>query len=278
MSCGIYKITNLVNNKVYIGQSVDIERRWRDHRKVYETGNSLVYKAFRKYGLENFSFEIIEQCPQDELNDKEYYWIKYYHSCIYDDKCWGYNMNYGGYFGSIVKTEDILAKWEEGLTVSQIAQSLGINSHSIGKRLGSCGISPTERKQRFEKNKIYQYDLNGNLVNTFHNTFEVERVLGYNHHTISSCLTNRLPGFDNYIWTNDNSPSNILYKIEAYKNGGINRRKAVCQYTLSGEFIAEYISCRQAVKAVGGVAHQHISNCCKGKIPQAYGYIWKYKD
>lgn len=119
-----------------------------------------------------------------------------------------------------------------------------MDRHVIGRRLESCGISITERKRRIEKRKIYQYDLSGNLVNTFHNTFEVERVLGYNHHTISSCLINKLPGFDNYIWTNDNSSSNILHKIEAYKNGGVNRRRAVCQYTLSGEFIAEYISCR----------------------------------
>ena len=52
MSCGIYKITNLINNKVYIGQSIDIERRWQEHRKLCKTGNALIYKAFRKYGLE----------------------------------------------------------------------------------------------------------------------------------------------------------------------------------------------------------------------------------
>lgn len=60
---GIYKITNLVNGKMYIGQAVDIEERWIRHKRDWKIDKTKVlYKAIRKYGIENFSFEIIEEC------------------------------------------------------------------------------------------------------------------------------------------------------------------------------------------------------------------------
>lgn len=78
---GIYKITNNKNRKIYVGQSIDINDRWKQHKyKAFnskEKGyNSAIHLAFRKYGIENFSFEVIEKCQQDELDEKEQYWIK----------------------------------------------------------------------------------------------------------------------------------------------------------------------------------------------------------
>lgn len=78
---GIYKITNIQNNNCYIGQSRNIYKRWNTHKntafredlKEYEYP---LYRAIRKYGLENFTFEIIEECLIEELNDKEIEWIK----------------------------------------------------------------------------------------------------------------------------------------------------------------------------------------------------------
>ena len=91
MSCGIYKITNSINNKCYVGQSIDIERRWRDHKKNYLSSNYPLYLAFKKYGLDNFTFEILEECNECELDQKEIYWIDYYHG--YSQ---GYNQTTGG--------------------------------------------------------------------------------------------------------------------------------------------------------------------------------------
>lgn len=80
MSIGIYKIENLLNHKIYIGQSRNISQRWKDHRNLYKKDDSPLYRAMRKYGIENFSFKIIEECPIDLLNERECYWIKYYNS------------------------------------------------------------------------------------------------------------------------------------------------------------------------------------------------------
>lgn len=91
---GIYKITNIVNNKVYIGQSIDIKKRWERHRIVafnsaYPQYNCLIYKAFRKYGLNNFVFEVLEECCEEDLNRLENFYIEQYDSCNRDK---GYNM------------------------------------------------------------------------------------------------------------------------------------------------------------------------------------------
>lgn len=92
MSCGIYKITNLINNKVYIGQSIDIKQRWYNHLHHHQRFKDLpLYRAFKKYGITNFTFNIIEECNIQDLDEREKYWIQYYNS--YNN---GYNMTTGG--------------------------------------------------------------------------------------------------------------------------------------------------------------------------------------
>lgn len=83
---GIYKITNKITNKSYIGQSVRIERCWKEHQQL--TSNSVISKAIRKYGVDNFNFEIIETCSKENLDDREIYWIQYYNTIVPN----GYNV------------------------------------------------------------------------------------------------------------------------------------------------------------------------------------------
>lgn len=111
--CGIYKITNNINKKVYIGQSVDIFNRWNHHKsccknKKCHEYNSPFYRALRKYGSNNFTFEIIEQCNVDELDDKEIQYINQYNSFVHSKNSNGYNNSIGGNQGSRfrVKTEE----------------------------------------------------------------------------------------------------------------------------------------------------------------------------
>ena len=77
---GIYKITNKINQHFYIGMSVDIKKRWNDHklkslRKNDKEYEKPLYRAFRKYGFDNFNFEILEVCKEEELSEREIYWI-----------------------------------------------------------------------------------------------------------------------------------------------------------------------------------------------------------
>lgn len=86
-------IENKINHKKYIGQSKRIEKRWKEHiiYAAKNKRNSHLYNAFNKYGIENFTFSIIEQCNICELNKKEKYWIQYYNTYID-----GYNETTGG--------------------------------------------------------------------------------------------------------------------------------------------------------------------------------------
>lgn len=92
--CGIYKITNINDQKVYIGQSVNIKRRWTSHIKAaYNIGDiahQKVHDVMREEGIDNFTFEVIEETTKDKLNEREKYWIEYYKSYDY-----GYNQTKG---------------------------------------------------------------------------------------------------------------------------------------------------------------------------------------
>lgn len=93
---GIYIIKNMVNGKVYIGQSVDIQKRFLEHKwelKNNKHRNSYMQRSWEKYGEDNFLFEIIERYPSHLLNEKETYWIKNYKS---NNSVYGYNCNDGG--------------------------------------------------------------------------------------------------------------------------------------------------------------------------------------
>lgn len=106
---GIYKIENVINNHCYIGQSINIQKRLNRHKTTAFNSNSKdyeypLYRAFRKYGLENFSFEVLEECLPEELNEKEKYYIQEYNS-FFD----GYNQTLGGDCGSCtVEKEKVL--------------------------------------------------------------------------------------------------------------------------------------------------------------------------
>ena len=80
--CGIYKITNIENNMCYVGQAVNIADRWKQHIKRglgadTPTRNKL-YPAMMAFGVENFTFEIVEECTRDKLNEREDYWQDYF--------------------------------------------------------------------------------------------------------------------------------------------------------------------------------------------------------
>lgn len=85
---GIYKITDTVNDLAYIGQSVDIAQRWKDHVKAAlgasgTASNNKLYAAMRQDGVYNFTFEVLELCPPEQLNMKERSFIEIYKTDIY---------------------------------------------------------------------------------------------------------------------------------------------------------------------------------------------------
>ena len=91
---GIYKITRLKTGEIYIGKSTDVKKRWTEHCKTaYGVGtiaHSVLHTTIRKDGIENFTFELLEEVPKDKLTEREKYWITFY-----DSKSYGLNMREG---------------------------------------------------------------------------------------------------------------------------------------------------------------------------------------
>lgn len=132
---GIYKIENLINHKKYIGQSVNIKRRWKDEKISAFNENDRGYnyplsRAFRKYGIENFSFEILEECNIEELNNKEQYWIEYYDSFFN-----GYNQTLGGDSSKSQPKEKIIGVFKDlettDMTHKEIAQKWELSTETV---------------------------------------------------------------------------------------------------------------------------------------------------
>ena len=126
----IYKITNKINGKIYIGQTIkSLEERFQKH--CWETTikdkyhlNMAIKKAIRKYGKENFTIELIEEVETDKLDEREVYWISFYDS--YNK---GYNCTLGGQNGA---TRKYSLSWSEENEVIE-AKYLGFSSKEIGE-------------------------------------------------------------------------------------------------------------------------------------------------
>lgn len=133
---GIYKITNIVNSKSYIGQSVNIHKRFSAHKSTAFNPNSKgyefpLYKAIRKYGIENFKFEVLEECSEAELDEREIFYISKYNT--YGKG--GYNQDNGGNQASHYNklSDNLVSKIIERLKTSFD------NSDEIGEDFGVTG-------------------------------------------------------------------------------------------------------------------------------------------
>lgn len=223
---GIYCFTNKLNGKKYVGQSKQLNRRYHLHisdalnqdKAKYDT--SPFHAAIRKYGIENFNYEILEECKISELNEKEIYWIEKLHSYILED---GYNLTKGGnnnlrdtyYFSS----EELLHYWNDlKLTVTAICNTYGSTCQRIREQLIELGITPQEIEQRtYEKRleiiqkgipkrlkKINQYDLEGNFIQSFNSLTEAAQAVNGSKGNISLVANGKYKTAYGYKWKYDN--------------------------------------------------------------------------
>jgi len=112
--CGIYKITS-PSGRIYIGQSIDIERRWNHHmgmRDAYK--HTILYRSFAKYGVDKHSFKILEECPKEKLNERERYYIERYDTF---ETGHGLNLTKGGDSKVVLskRTRDKMSRAKKGI-------------------------------------------------------------------------------------------------------------------------------------------------------------------
>lgn len=270
---GIYKITNLVNGSIYIGQSLAIERRFQEHLykpfyKQDDQYNTPLYRAIRKYGKENFSFEVIEECSAELLNERETYWIDFYHSFIRDNNK-GYNLTRGGEGNISIIHDRILDLWDEGKSIGNIAKELEICKASVIKHLiGYKTYSSEESKRRGYdslKKMIKMYDLSFRLIKTFSSADEAAKEIKVTPDTIKNCCSHRTNICkQKYIFCFEDEEPKDFFKL-----------KRVAQYDLDFNLINVFLNVRQAALETHH-SEKKIGDCCKKIIPNYVGYYWVY--
>ncbi len=214
----IYKITNNVNGKIYIGQHCKNDTD-------YMGSGTLLKRAFQKYGKENFTKEIIEICLDKEaLNIAEKYWISYYHS---QDRNIGYNITAGGEgvfgykhnkeqlekmskrFKGIPKTKEHNLKnsiankgkntWSKGRLKSDDEKKKNSIAH-LGERNPFYGRHHTKEHILKISKPVKQYDKSMNLIKEYISIKEAADINGFNPSAISNCCKERSRTAFGYIW------------------------------------------------------------------------------
>ena len=143
---GIYVITNKINNKKYVGQSTNIQKRWYDHRtksmhpRKPDEFRNLLYIDIREYGLNNFELEVLEECTKDKLNEREIYWIKKLNT--YEN---GYNNTPGGYEPCESQAHHLTDHGRAQLTIGDV---------QMCRQAYKDGKSSREIYDKYFKNKI----------------------------------------------------------------------------------------------------------------------------
>ena len=244
----------------------------------------------RKYGIENFTFEIIEECSQEQLNEREIYWISYYDSF---NKEKGYNMTPGGSEPIKTNPQEIYDLWDQGLCVSEICEQLKdkvckntvknylheYKNYSVKESNRRGGIKARKiafQNENISGNEYYrdirQYDLWGNFIKTWNTQKEIEKELGIDADLIGRALNGRQAQAGGYQWIKgDKEP------IDLTQQKGFVLRFGVIQYDLEGNEIKRFPNLFLAAAEVN-CDGSNITRVCKHQRNRqtAAGYKWEY--
>lgn len=200
----IYKITNDINNKIYIGKTNrTIKERFREHCKASERDRyekRPLYSAMNKYGIEHFYIEEIEQCDLSLAEEREKYWIEYYNSFKN-----GYNATLGGDGKAYINRDLVIGTYNKVQNQAKVAEILGIHKKTISNILKENNIqikkSQEVAKENFSKSVAMLDKDTLEIIKTFNSIKDAERFLNitYRSHIAKVCDGQRKT-FKGYKW------------------------------------------------------------------------------
>jgi len=237
----LYKIVNIITNKIYIGQTCNFKQRKASYKyKSKKETQKLIHRSINKYGWDNHRFEVFCTCISELVDQLEIYFIKHFNSYHKNNKL-GLNLTEGG------------------------------PTSLKGKDNASYGIKKS--KEHLEKiaiknrKSVDQYSIDGKLIKTWKSIKDAYKELKISH--ISECCQRRVNKAGNFIWryTGDND---LKYNPNKYYKG-------VIQLSLDNIPINVFKSLIEA-KRITGVNNTCILNVCKGKQKTAGGFKWKYSN
>lgn len=224
MITGIYKITNRINGHYYIGQSVGVKKRFREHcfaaaHSDNKDHNSPIHRALAKYGKDNFIFEIIEECSKEKLDKREIFWI----NTLKATSNGNYNILIGGQDRMKFDDKPVELYTLQGIYVktvssaTKVAEELGVSRNSI------YGVLHKERpickgyQMKYEEDTVTVMKPfisrqggsisvaqlgpnNGNIIQIFTSAAEAARKIGADSSTIAKVCKGKLKTAKGFAW------------------------------------------------------------------------------
>lgn len=285
----IYKATNKINGKSYVGQTCDFRSRVWQHQRCYEKEDCDFHRAIKEFGFDNFSWEIIETCEsEDRACELEKYYIEKFNT--YRD---GYNMTKGGKGAPYHNARAVVLLTLDGQYIKSYDSAMdaeidGFHNTDVllnckGKRRQTKGYmfmfedeyksngAKTYRKP--EPNgmrSIIQCDMKGNFIHKFKSLQEAARITGANRTTISGVLSNTYKSANGYIFVyEEDFPIKDLSIYKKRKKG----RKVAQVDAKSGEIIRVFDRISEAGESLG-VNYKAIHKVIDKEGRTAYGYKW----
>lgn len=246
---GIYCIKNRINNKVYIGQSINIRTRWYNHRKELDGNrhhNEHLQNSWNKYGRENFVFNVIEECPVDNIDEHEIYWINYYNAT--NGAC-GYNITSGGQ--------------------------------------GTHGFSWSNDEKEYLSNirnpkAVLQLDLDGNPVERWRSGSYAARQTGFPISGIMNCLKDDGDQYQThgYLWIYEDVYNNEVFDINKYIDDHIKQRPRIIEYDLYGNICKMWNNASEIMNEYGkkSVIYKSLTCVLKHDRRSIKGKIFLYEN
>lgn len=281
----IYKAVSATTGKVYIGQTTQTLQERINQHNSHAYGHQYNYhfhNAIRKYGSEDFTYEIIEDDIEsiEVLNEREKYWIAYYDS-YYN----GYNSTLGGE-GCVRRDDELIVKlFREGYTTQEICEITGYNRQTIYRSYDINGLIEDNNKRKAEQNRercsrtVDQYSLDGKYIKTWPSATECGKNLGNQGFISAICRQEKsILSAYGFLFKYTDDPRDIsewVVRLKNKKDAG-KPKKPIEQYDSDNNLICTYESASAAATAMG---KKDKSNICAAarKGVKAYGYYWKYK-
>lgn len=296
MACGIYVIE--IGDWFYIGSSVDIETRIAKHLNLAKSGNHFNPKfqnVWNKY--QDFSWGILEECERENLLDVEQHFLD---MNFHKENCLNINpiVNCGvpqlipvyqwSLDGELIEVFESAARAsrETGINVSSICSTRSnSNRKSAGgfvwsyenefpgfddehKSRNKGEKNPMFGKPAANRTKVYQFDLLGNLINSFDSLSIAENQTGICFKSISNNIRGKSKSAGGFVWSYENEFPGLK------RESGGKEKVKISQFNKDGKFIKQFDSISDAAKELS-LYPGSISRCLKGSLKSTGGYIFK---